>query len=374
MESQKSVLVKDSRGLTDFFKGIAILLVILVHSRVYFDLSFAQSAVQRFGQMGCQIFFVLSSYGLCHSFYKRIPTWFAHMKKRISKLAVGFWGAILIHVIYRIITAVISGGNILAAIDVPGVIINAFFLNGFVPFGGINNVVVRGGWYVGTTVILYAIFPLLFKFYFSDKIKVWQKYRFAIFPLVVFLATSVVVVIAGFVHPVFLCSNNSFVYFSFVNQLTPFALGIVLFDISRRFNSSKLFPCFSLVLLMISAILFYGEYKYSFVFCPSFVAASFVFFYLYILNNKMTYNGINENKNVIVRIISRFGKISFSIYLIHSFIVYDFSILCLRFLRPVYNNDFLWYLILLPIEYCLIYVLGSIYNKCVSRIEKTRET
>lgn len=359
--------------MTELFKGIAVLMVILVHSHQRYGLTYSQSAIQRFGQMGCQIFFVLSSFGLCYSFSKEVPKWSSHMKKRLSGLAVGWWGAILINALYRVAMAIFSQKDIVENVNIPGVIINALFLNGFVPVNGINNTVVRGGWYIGTTVILYAIFPLLYKIYFSDKNASLKKYRAVLFPTVIFLITAVVVIVSERIHPLFICSNNSFVYFSFINQLTPFSLGIVFFDICNSDKKSKYAPLISIVLWIASIFLFYCGWRYSFVFCQSFVACAFVFIGWWLFNNERVCDVINKNKNCVLRALNSFGKISFPIYLTHQFVVYDFSVVCLKFLRPLCNNDFLWYIILLPIEIVLVYFVGSVYNKCILGIKNFKK-
>lgn len=364
---------KDSRKITNFFKGIAILLVILVHSHQVFDLTLPQSAVQRFGQMGCQVFFVLSSFGLCHSFSKKVPGWFSHIKKRLSGLAIGWWGAIALHLIYRILVAVLLKKDVLGTCNFPGMLINALFLNGLVPVAEINNIVVRGGWYVGTTVILYALFPVLYKVYFSNGHEIWKKHRPAIFSSVIFLITALIVIVSENVHPLFACENNSFVYFSFINQLTSFSLGIVLFDLVNNRRPRRVVPYLSLGSFVVSVALFYGGWRYSFVFCPSFVAASFMLLFWCIMDRQTFCDKIDGEKNLIIKTIHRFGSISFPIYLTHSFVVYDLSVIFLKLLRPVCNNEFVWYLILLPIDFCLVYVVGYVYNKCISLI-KTKKT
>lgn len=369
-------MMKSSLGLTEFFKGVAILMVILVHSHQMFDLSAPYNTVQKFGQMGCQMFFVLSSFGLCHSFSKKVPKWFEHMRKRLSKLALGYWGAILLHAIYRLSLAISTKPEEwLSALNIPGIVINALFLNGVVPFSAINNTIVRGGWYVGTTVILYALFPLLYAVYFSDKYWWWKKYRLLLFPIITFLLTASAVIIAGKLHPVFVCNNNSFVYFSFVNQLTPFSLGLVLFDICRRGYMVKNAVWYSLLMGVMAVILFYGNIPYAFVLCPTFVACAFVLLYGVVLSDQRAYERIDQSPNGIVKLIRRFGKISYPIYLTHSFIVYELSTICLTLLRPIYNNDLLWYVILLPIEICLVYLVGRIYDKglmCITNSSKNK--
>ncbi len=328
------------------------------------------NAVQRFGQMGCQIFFVLSSFGLCYSYSRKQLRFVPFMKKRISKLLIGYYGAIILHAIYRVLLASVQGKDIISSLNIPGIVVNLLFLNGFIPVNGINNTIVRGGWYVGTTVILYALFPLLYKLYFTERNEFWRKHRVVIFPLTILCVTSLAVIIAGFVHPAFICSNNSFVYFSFVNQLTPFALGLVLFDIKDWLSVNKNVLLFSLISLFLSIILFFGNFRYSFVFCPSFVAASFLLLFTWVSANKNICNKIESRSNGVVRTILAFGKNSFSIYLTHSFIVYEFSVVSLKFLRMIKNDDLLWYIVLLPIEFCLVYFVGYLYNKCIGIIKK----
>lgn len=362
--------INNSRTLTDFFKGIAIILVILVHSHQIFVLAAPYTAVQRFGQMGCQIFFVLSSFGLCHTFSNGPVQWLPYMKKRISKLAIGYWGAIFLHAIYRVSSAIFSQESILSALHLPGILINLFFLNGLIPIREINNGIVRGGWFVGTTVLLYAIFPLLHKLYFTNKSNIWQKYRPLLFPLAVFLASSAIVILLGSLHPMWICSNNSFMYFSFLNQMTPFVLGLVLFDVCNRFQNARGAFCCPLLFLLLSVFLFFGNWKYAFVFCPSTMAISVALLYWHLIDNQKAFTKISVSSGTVIKLICKLGKLSFSIYLTHSFIVYEFSSFCLSFLRRIYNNDALWYLLLLPIEFCLIVALGYAYDKCLQLSKK----
>lgn len=363
---------RDSRALTEFFKGIAILLVILVHSHQSFALSPVWSAFPRFGQMGTQLFFVLSSFGLCHSFAKKQPRFLPHMKKRISKLAIGYWGAILLHAIYRAITASVTKGDVLSALNLLGIVINALFLNGFVYGNGINNSIVRGGWYVGTTVILYALFPLLYKLYFENGQDGWKKIRIVVFPLSLFCAASLDVILWGSLHPALSLDNNSFLYFSFLNQLTPFVLGIVLYDLRERICKKRYtLPLFALTLSS-SVVLFFGDWKLSFVICPTLVALSFLFLYLSFWNSQTAMERIDRNTSLWIRAVRGFGRVSFPIYLTHTFIVYEFAGFCLRYLRPICSNELLLYVILLPIEICLIRIVGYGYDRLISAIQKTK--
>ena len=365
----KDIAAAGSRELSEFFKGIAVFMVILVHTHQCFRLSAAQNLIQQFCQMGCQIFFVLSSYGLCHSFSAKKITWFSHMKKRISKLAAGYWCAILLYGIYRAGMAFLAKEDILQALNIPGILINGLFLNGFVPIPEINNGIVRGGWYVGTTVILYALFPLLYKLYFAGKSKFWKKYRAVLFSVCVFFVSAAIVLLAGQLHPALICKNDTYMYYSFINQLTPFALGIVLYDICGRSCGTKLhLPC-SVLLWGAAFLLFFSDYPHSFILCPSVVALAFVLLFRYTLDHKRAVDSICGNSGPVIRAFRGLGSISYPIYLTHPFIVYGIPLVGLKFLRPVCGNDFLWYLILLPVMFLMSYIAGRIFGKCICRIK-----
>lgn len=365
--------MRDSRGLTEFFKGVAVFLVILVHSHQIFGLTGAENAIQRFGQMGCQIFFVLSSFGLCHSYSGQPLGWFSFFKKRVAKLAIGYWVALILHAIYRTVLAISAGENVFSALNLPGILVNALFLNGLVPIREINNSMVRGGWYVGTTVILYALFPLLYKLYFGAGKRRWERLRIVLFPMAVLGLSSFVLIAAEQIDPMFACTNNSFAYFSFVNQLTPFALGLALFDASRRFRTQK-WMAFLLALLpfSLSVVLFFAEYRYSFVFCPTLVALGFAILYWGLLNSRKLFDVIHSARAIPIRIVRAFGKVSYAVYLTHFFIVYDLVGVCLLFLRPLGGSELFWHLALLPAEIALVYFVGYVYNQCTDFPKKHR--
>lgn len=60
--------MKQRDSLVDIFKGIAIMMVVLVHSAQTFDLPKEVAYIPKLGQMGCQIFYLLSSFTLIYSF------------------------------------------------------------------------------------------------------------------------------------------------------------------------------------------------------------------------------------------------------------------------------------------------------------------
>ena len=362
----KSVLKqKSSFDLVTFFKGVAIILVVLVHSHQKFMLTDTARLMPRFGQMGCQIFFLLSAFGLCYSFSKNAVSWFGFLKKRISKIYSGFYWAIIIHIVYRLLKS--------EAISLKGIILNGLFLHGLVPNNTINNLTVRGGWFVGTIVILYALFPLLFKLYNIHN-AFWRKIRIIAFPTIIFIFSYILTSLLGTINPIFLCHNNSFMYFSFINQLTPFALGICLYDIIENIGVKKIKGAviLSLIFLALTIKLFYERYDFSFKICPTTMAISMMFLFLAAYKCDGFCDSLGKNKNIIIPIIKGFGKISFQIYLLHSFIVYDLIEWLIPYLRIIYSSDTLWYIILLPVIYALCFIIGFVFNKLLNILKKKK--
>lgn len=85
-------------------------------------------------------------------------------KRRLLSIAQGYWISIAVYVGFGLFTEYV-GGNFLGINTEPGNVgANFCLIHGLIPTEA-NNKVVKGGWYVGTLVILYLLFPLLRKLY-----------------------------------------------------------------------------------------------------------------------------------------------------------------------------------------------------------------
>ncbi len=72
IQIDKTVGSVDKLAYIDVLRGIAILMVMLIHTSLPVNgLSTFVGYVDRYGQMGVQLFFVASAYTLCHSFVGR---------------------------------------------------------------------------------------------------------------------------------------------------------------------------------------------------------------------------------------------------------------------------------------------------------------
>jgi peptidoglycan/LPS O-acetylase OafA/YrhL len=115
------------------------------------------------------------------------------------------------------------------------------------------------------------------------------------------------------------CENNSFAYFSFINQLPAFAVGFVLYDcIKYGLRCNRLLVGISGGVAMgISLWLFQLNMEYSFVLIPFLFACGFAGCYWCLYDKGFPYG------QKIFQLVKYYGRHSFAIYLTHSFIVYD---------------------------------------------------
>lgn len=344
-----------------YYKGIAITGVVLVHYAQLFEISNFLEKVTHFGQMGCQIFFVLSAFALCLSYQQRPINYVQFIKRRVLKLGVGYWLTITIYIVVAFISNSIIGYNITGSdTSFFDVAMNILMLNGLIPTSA-NNRVVRGGWFVGTIIIFYIMFIPLFKVYFIIKEKV-NKYLcrilFILFPL--FLVNII------YYNLGIQCNNNSFAYFYFINQLPCFSVGFVLYDIyhSKENKTISLAAIKGMLLLFASFVMFNTTLIQNACVFP--VIFSLGFMYIYIFTEDMI-NG--KCASVVVKGLCCIGNNSYSIYLVHPFVIYEIIAIAKRKISLVLNcNDVILFFLLICWAYILSYQIGKIFSKVEQRI------
>jgi peptidoglycan/LPS O-acetylase OafA/YrhL len=229
----------------DVLRGIAILMVIIIHTSLPVNgLSSFTGYINRYGQMGVQLFFVASAYTLCHSFVGRSEEQkplISFFVRRFFRIAPLYYFAI---VIYFLIEPVI---HILSIIKLPtseytwgSIAANILFVHGFVISA--NNNIVPGGWSIGTEMAFYALFPILLGL-FTWAYKQWGI--LSLYGLVGFSVCLNIVIQLAIEHFFSIAIiNNGFIYFNLINQLPVFLLGMIIF-FHHRYQIP--FPCSILV-------------------------------------------------------------------------------------------------------------------------------
>ena len=258
----------------DFLRGVAILLVMLIHlSQFYTQIS----NFSKYGYLGVQIFFILSGFVLPLSMKDnkyRIKYFFTFLFKRIIRLEIPYFFALFISILFLYLKN--ENNNWVN-----------LFLSNLTYTAGVLNMKWASGvfWTLGIEFQFYIFLALLYLLFFNKSPFIF----FTIFLMVLFISY-------------FITDGNLLLHwFPF------FGLGIILF----RFKSFNL-DLYSLCLLsIITLMLIYVKYGTPFL-LVSILTITFIYINLYF--------NLNLRSNVIVRI----GQISYSIYLVHVLIIQIF--------------------------------------------------
>jgi len=287
----------------DSLRGVAILMVILVHtSQGVEGLSNFSQGIADYGQMGVQLFFVLSAFTLCLSLDKnhdkKEPITFFYLR-RFFRIAPMYYSGIVFYYIINYLRE----KNVGEIYTLENIISNLLFYHGY--FQPANNYLVPGGWSIGTEIGFYALFPIIF-FVFK---KIRKNYLLLTLAPFIFLAASYLINLIitgnGFVK------NGSFLYFHLINQLPVFMIGVSFYFLNL--DNANRAPGIQKYLYLPGFVLFTFftiiQFKNggNFALIPFLSGLTFLllikaFQYLPFLN---------------IRILRRVGELSFSMYVIH---------------------------------------------------------
>lgn len=388
----------------NILKGIGILMVIMVHNRHFImkDMSGLRQLIN-YGQMGCQLFFMVSGMALCYSWFhlvskytdssaaqsasgrltfkQRILCSGKFILRRYLRLAPGFVIILCVNYLLNVLFIDIldhSPGFIINR-KPAAIITNLLFIHGFFP-DYINNVF-PGGWYIGTTFILYALFPLLiFAFEKLYSLKRWLIY---IIPVILLLFNCVLVRhIAGATQNELYPYNNSFLYFFFTNQLPCFSLGILLFFQEKTNFSSKCPLPVSVILFAVAcyaSIRLYLMPEQNFIFSVIPSLAGFSFYWLAVSFIHVELRTVQTSEHILRHIghvftgfIASCGSNSYGMYLVHAFISwYALKDISYFLTKGGYEyNDLRLYCVLYLPSVLVIYVLGFLMKFLLDFIDK----
>ena len=79
---EKSVTKIEKYGWVNALRGYAVLLVILIHTSQHFNATTAMQILTHTGDLGVQLFFIMSSFTLFNSYSKRKTEDGIHVKRR----------------------------------------------------------------------------------------------------------------------------------------------------------------------------------------------------------------------------------------------------------------------------------------------------
>ena len=389
----------------DILKGIGIIMIIIVHNRHFImkDMT-GYRQLMNYGQMGCQLFFFVSGMALCYSWFhlyeknqqKPFPILYGKfILRRYLRLAPGFLIILAVNYLLNVLLMDIlhySPGFIINR-SPKAILANILFVHGIYP-DAINSVF-PGGWYIGTTFLLYLVFPFFVMLF--QKLNTINHFLIMPLPLIFLCLNHMLlkqwsIASEGSLYPY----NNSFLYYFFTNQLPCFLLGILLYF--QENNHSDNFPRhrkrFSEKCpLFLSIGLFLGisfiavrlyllpEENYRYTYLPSLVGLSFYWLAISMIHLEHWGESLSKHKKhrmrpTILQFITDFlaqcGKNSYGMYLIHAFVCwYGIKGITDAMKNCGYDYpDLTLYLILLLPSIFIVYVAGLYMGELIGFIDK----
>ncbi|MDD5389302.1 MAG: acyltransferase [Gallionellaceae bacterium] len=282
----------------DAMRGMAILMVILVHTSqsIADKTSFVANAA--LGQFGVQLFFVASALTLCMSYEQRLNDkhrLVSFFLRRWFRIAPLYFIGILLYFLISAYRELYLGlfYDFFQNYSLFNILSNIFLLHGLIPSA--NNNVVPGGWSIGTEALFYLTFPALY--WWLDSI------HRILFVWGVYMAILLLLALIGALH----VSNNTFTYFSILIQLPVFISGFLLYRL-RHITQHPLLASGMWICLVAFLILWYywRLQPVRFLLLPALSGLLFCFVGLHLA--RLTH---------IPRFISEIGRRSYSMYIFH---------------------------------------------------------
>ncbi|HIP13074.1 MAG TPA: acyltransferase [Arcobacter sp.] len=276
----------------DFLRGIAILLVLLTHTHHYFNIpTFNEWA--GLGARGVQLFYIVSGFTIYYIYQYKITdinSMKIYIIKRIFRILPLYF---LLIPMYYYFFGVYNDYNF----DILNIISHYLLLNGFFP--EFINSILRVEWSIFDEFIFYFLLVYLFYKYTNFN----EAYS-----LVITLCISLIIAIISFLLLKENLELKSYLYLSPYFQMYNFFIGVYIVTLSSVPNILKYKKSLIILILLFLIIPFYID---STIIQTYFSSLIFALILINLKFNEYKYNSV----------IKYIGTISFSIYLIHYFLI-----------------------------------------------------
>lgn len=299
----------------DALRGIASLIVLIFHMVVLSKPNLQTPIIiNKFiefgGVIGVTLFFVISAFTLYLSTFKREGESNKTIKfyfRRLFRVAPLFYFMLVVWIINSILTSHTYP-------SLTTILLNITFTYNFSPKD--FDSLVWAGWTVGVEMLFYSLLPLIFS-------KVNTLNKSVMFAICTIIASEMFNSI--FNHyikdkVVFAGGADRYHYMSFMYQLPVFAIGIVCYFLYTKLmeNAKNINRKFiSFLILILSIFLLFALINNNFnLLMPNnyWLALNFCILIISL--------ALKANKVLVNKVTCFYGKISYSIYLIHSFVVF----------------------------------------------------
>lgn len=318
-------------------KGLAIFGVVLVHvGQSFNNVPMVIDRLADYGFRGVTLFFIVSSFTLSISLFGKpfLPT--SYIAKRYFRIAPMY-----------LIAMVFYGATGQMSHSINDYFLNAILMHGFSPSA--QNSVVPGGWSVASEAIFYIMLPVLISH--CDTLA----------KSLVGLGLALAIAVLSHLMLRYLLEGlypseqvGDFIHFSFPNNLPAFMSGIVLFHLSRSTavaHALRPIAVWILVLAFVALILI-GISPFQSIRNP--LVAIVPLGTLVLASNFARHNPFNT------RAIRHIGNVSFSIYLVHFFIIDAIS-----YLIPQLLSSDIGFYVTLIITLAVSVAISTITNRLI---------
>ncbi|PXV64457.1 peptidoglycan/LPS O-acetylase OafA/YrhL [Dysgonomonas alginatilytica] len=324
----------------DSLRGIAVLMVLMVHVGNFFKIPTTEYFSHLFfgpiysGRMGVQLFFIISSFTLMFSFERRSGEKNGTSNfyiRRFFRIAPMYYLAIIAITIYYIRTNTVNW-DILTS---PWYISNFLFLNTLTPYW--IKTVVPGGWSISVEFLFYIIFPFI-----ASRIKNINMSAIALCISLIIATLFIFITRKDFFY-----SQFDFNQISFYNQLPVFFIGIFAYWLTKESYKeikNRTWLLFIIVLFLFTMMMVPYYLFYCIIYC----------ILIFILSKK-------PYKFLCNKWFSMVGRVSFSMYIVHFFLIIMMNNLGIGHLIPVTNmftsivNFVLLYMLVFTLTYTISY-------------------
>lgn len=294
----------------DALRGLAILGVLLVHCGQYGSGDRLMPALFRTvtsqGQLGVQLFFIVSAFTLFLSFKRRVLTERRPIVnffiRRFSRVAPMYYLGILAYLWldgrgprYWLGSAEsITTGNIVS---------NFTFVHGFNPYW--INSLVPGGWAVAVEMLFYCLVPVLVLRIANRR----HAFNFLLFTLFLRLGMEVLLSRAHPIPDAELWGKYLKLYLP--SQLPVFALGILMYFLVVDDADAAARDAISPAAMLLAAVVVISQAALGIHILPAHVMSSIAFVVFAVALSRQ------EWKILVNPVFTHLGKVSFSLYLVH---------------------------------------------------------
>ena len=316
MENKTNVIRQSQNRISalDGLRGISMIIIVALHvlGIAFLDVSSKLIFIQKYFSFGVTMFLIISAFSLALNYHDKIQSAasiLAYIINRYARITPLFFFMIIIWIF-------INNIDFKTSITLSEIAVNVFYLYNFIPdkYGGI----IWASWPIGVLFIYYMLFPLLIIFNKSIKSAIIMQCVF---------------IIIGFTMYSFFKNQYyppNYAYVSFFSQLPIFGFGMIFFYILKSSNMNNV----GRILISFTGLL--GVFMAFYVLSRFFSYEDKIFYeksniailYYYIMGFFMAFllysQCLYSLPLVDNRLTKFYGKISYSLYLLHPFMIYHY--------------------------------------------------